>query len=565
MNFKRSLAAFCLIAAAFVCISCAAATDANDTAITNSDNNATIIEENSETALNANENLQEAFDGDEAILSGSEITPEVTEIETEGDYNTGRAVFQLTDKDTDEPLDDVEVVLSFQCPGGLCQANEWTDEDGMVAFNFCDLTYIDENYMQTALPAGTYTACLTVDDDYISNESYYTTITVTSTEDSKIKPMVTEFNTGGDYETDQAVFRLTNFNTDEPLSYVKVNLVLPCPGGNCEVVSWTDDDGTATFDLYDLKYIDENHRQTELAEGTYKAYLSVDDEDISNETYTTYIEVTREIIPQIDNMASDSPITVIINPVSLSTSYQSGKYFTAKVTDSKTGKALSGVEITLTTYTGKTSKTVTLKSNGNGIVKYLSSKLDVGTHKVVLDVKKSNHYIGKTATGSIKITRAALKVSAPKVTKQYRKAGKFKVTVKNRESGKAVKGVKIIIKIYTGKKAKKIIRKTNANGQVSFSTKSLKKGNHKVVIIVKKTSKYKKASAKSSVRIVKKSSGHKKAKKSSSKKSSSKSSDSFIKRYYVFTSRSANSYNNSIYAPPSYAPQFYNPPHYGYY
>ena len=84
------------------------------------------------------------------------------------------------------------------------------------------------------------------------------------------------------------------------------------------------------------------------------------------------------------------------------------------------------------------------------------------------------------------------------------KAGKFKVTVKNKASGKAVKGLKVIIKVYTGKKAKKIVRKTNSKGQVSFSTKSLAKGKHKIVITVKKTSKYKKASAKSSVKIVKK-------------------------------------------------------------
>ena len=147
------------------------------------------------------------------------------------------------------------------------------------------------------------------------------------------------------------------------------------------------------------------------------------------------------------------------------------------------------------------------------------------------------------------------------MTRYYKKAGKFKVTVKNKASGKAVKGLKVIIKAYTGKKAKKIVRKTNSKGQVSFSTKSLSKGKHKIVITVKKTSKYKKASAKSSVKIVKK------TKKSSSKKSSSSSSGSgsYILRYYAFTSRSGNPYSSSIYAPQSYAPQYYSTPSYGYY
>lgn len=444
MKYKKGLLAFCLIMAVFVCISGAAASDANDTATAGSDNineNAIAIEDNSEDVLNTDENPIEASDDDDAVVSESLITPYVSEISTDIEYDTGHAIFKLTDYYTDEPLEYVEVVMSFQCPGGLSQTSAWTDEDGIVEFGYYDLTYIDEEYNEGEMPSGTYTVELSVDDYSISDEPYYTSITVTG-------------------------------------------------------------------------------------------------------------------VPVYDPMT-----TVTITPAALSTSYQSGAYFKAKVTDSKTREVLEGVEVILKVYTGKNAKTVTLTSDANGIVKYSSSKLSLGTHKVVLDVKKSEYYSGKSVTSSIKITKGVLKISAPKVTRYYKKAGKFKVTVKNKASGKAVKGLKVIIKVYTGKKAKKIVRKTNSKGQVSFSTKSLSKGKHKIMITVKKTSKYKKASAKSSVKIVKK------TKKSSGKKSSSSSSGSgsYILRYYAFTSASANPYSSSIYAPQSYAPQYYSTPSYGYY
>lgn len=445
MKYKTGLLAICMIMAVLVCISGVMAGDANDTAMASSDNineNAIAIEENGEASLNTDENPIEASNDDETVVSDPLITPKVSEISTDIEYGTGKAIFKLTDYDTDEPLNYVEVVMSYQCPGGPSQASAWTDEDGIVEFGYYDLTYIDEDYIVGDLPSGIYTVQLSVDEYYISDEPYYTSITVTG-------------------------------------------------------------------------------------------------------------------VPVYDPMT-----TVTITPAALSTSYQSGAYFKAKVTDSKTKEALDGVEVILKVYTGKNAKTVTLTSDGDGIVKYSSSQLNIGTHKVVLEVKKSDYYSGKSVTSSIKITKGVLKISAPKVTRYYKKAGKFKVTVKNKASGKAVKGLKVIIKVYTGKKAKKIVRKTNSKGQVSFSTKSLAKGKHKIVITVKKTSKYKKASAKSSVKIVKK------AKKSSSKKSSSSSSSSsgsYIIRYYAFTSRSGNPYSSSIYAPQSYAPQYYNPPSYGYY
>ena len=60
------------------------------------------------------------------------------------------------------------------------------------------------------------------------------------------------------------------------------------------------------------------------------------------------------------------------------------------------------------------------------------------------------------------------------------------------------------MKVYTGKKVKTYKVKTNKNGIAGFSTKSLSKSKHKVVVSVKSNKFYKSAKAKGSVKISKK-------------------------------------------------------------
>lgn len=105
--------------------------------------------------------------------------------------------------------------------------------------------------------------------------------------------------------------------------------------------------------------------------------------------------------------------------------------------------------------------------------------------------------VGAISTASAASTKVTLKVSAPKVTNEYKKSQTFKVTVKNKKTGNALKNVKANIKI--GKKT--FNKKTNKKGIISINTKSLKKGTYKVTIKIKASKKYKKASAKSTIKI----------------------------------------------------------------
>lgn len=203
----------------------------------------------------------------------------------------------------------------------------------------------------------------------------------------------------------------------------------------------------------------------------------------------------------IDNSIHDAVKSVSLTPSKLSTTYGSGKYFKVKAVDSKTKKPAGNIKLLLKVCTDNKSKKASIKTDSNGIAKYSVSKLNVGKYKIIINVKDSN-IASKVKTSSIKIKKAKLKISAPKVTNYYKASKLFKVTVKNKESNKVMKGIKVLIKIFTGNNYKKYSLKTNKNGVVKINIKSLAKGKHKVTVNVKESSKIKKASAKSTISTV---------------------------------------------------------------
>ena len=102
----------------------------------------------------------------------------------------------------------------------------------------------------------------------------------------------------------------------------------------------------------------------------------------------------------------------------------------------------------------------------------------------------------------IKISKAKVTISAPKITSYYKESKKYKITVKNRESKKPMKNIRLLIKVYTGKKYKKYSLKTDKNGIAGFNMKSLAKGKHNVVISIKATSKVNSVFSKTYIKTV---------------------------------------------------------------
>ncbi|WP_295611479.1 cyclophilin-like fold protein [uncultured Methanobrevibacter sp.] len=199
---------------------------------------------------------------------------------------------------------------------------------------------------------------------------------------------------------------------------------------------------------------------------------------------------------------SAEPESISLSVSKLSTTYESGKYFKVKAIDSKTKKPVVNVKLILKVYSGKKYKKVTAATDSNGIAKYYASNLGIGTHKVTINVKDSKKFLSKIKYSSIKISRAKLKISAPKITGYYNESKRYKIAVKNRESKKPMKSIKVMIKVFTGKNYKKYSLKTDKKGIVSFNMKSLPKGKHNVVINIKSTSKVKSAVLKTYIKTI---------------------------------------------------------------
>lgn len=282
----------------------------------------------------------------------------------------------------------------------------------------------------------------------------------------------------------------TYYNSDEKFN-VKVMTDNGNPAGNVKVAinvytgsnyntytETSNSNGVASFAVSNLDL------------GKHKVVISsADPLNAVASSVTSSIEITK--------------ISVKLTPAALSTTYGSGKTFQIKVVNSKTKNAIGNVKLALKVYTGKNYKTVTVTTNSNGYAKYAASTLGIGTHKVIASVKDKKHFTASSKKSSVTIKQATLTVSAPKTTNEYKKSQLFRVTVKNKQTGKAMKGVKVAVKVYTGSNYKIYNVKTDSNGIASINTKDLSKASHNVVISVKKTAKYKAASAKSTITIIK--------------------------------------------------------------
>ena len=163
--------------------------------------------------------------------------------------------------------------------------------------------------------------------------------------------------------------------------------------------------------------------------------------------------------------------------------YKGGKYFTVKLTNTKNKKPIYDAKVNIKLFI---SKNRYYNYNGNtgmnGQLKLLLDNLKPGKYKIVIACADSKNYAAKEITSKIVIKKAPAKLAPKKLTAKKGAKKYFKVTVKNKKTKKVIKGVKVKIKVYTGKKAKTYTAKTNAKGIAKISSAKLKVGKHKVVV-----------------------------------------------------------------------------------
>ena len=250
----------------------------------------------------------------------------------------------------------------------------------------------------------------------------------------------------------------------------------------------------------------DSHENVEAVEAADDANSLLEDnsnENVLEETSNNIMSLNTQDTSVLSSNESDSSVSNVNsneNTVSSSNSvvkiptkvyapaktikYKKNTYYKIKVLDDD-GKPLKKVVLKVKVFTGKKSKTYSLKTSSTGIAKLKTKSLALGTHKITITTNNKKYKISKTTKIVIKKnvpkTAEKLSVSAPVTYVNYKTSSYFTVKVKNSYAD-PVKKLKLKVKVFSGKKAKTYSLKTDKNGAVKIQTKKLSLGTHKVSI-----------------------------------------------------------------------------------
>ena len=195
------------------------------------------------------------------------------------------------------------------------------------------------------------------------------------------------------------------------------------------------------------------------------------------------------------NIADDRIATALTatNPTVYLQAIEKGSKYQITLKDDS-GKAIAGKEITVS-FNGATYKATT---DANGIATFTLKATKTGSLKATISFAGDDTYKAASKTATVKITKEASKITAKKKTfKAKTKTKKYAITLKSK-SGKAIKKVKVTIKV----KGKTYKATTNAKGKATFKiTKLTKKGKHTATVKFAGNKYFNKASKKVKITI----------------------------------------------------------------
>lgn len=243
-------------------------------------------------------------------------------------------------------------------------------------------------------------------------------------------------------------------------------------------------DGAPVSGAYVLVVIDGDTKNPYLFQTNSKGQVSFSASlDVGKHKVAIYSADNRYDAAQVTKTITVKKASAKITAKKVTAYYKGGKYLTVKLTNTKNKKGIFNAKINIKIFV---SKNRYYNYNGNtgmnGQIKVLLDSLKPGSYKVVVSGADSKNFKAKQVTTKIVIKKAPAKLTPKKLTAKKGAKKYFKVTVKNKKTKKVIKGVKVKIKVYTGKKAKTYTVKTNAKGIAQISVKKLKVGKHKVVV-----------------------------------------------------------------------------------
>ena len=195
----------------------------------------------------------------------------------------------------------------------------------------------------------------------------------------------------------------------------------------------------------------------------------------------------------LDNKMNE--ITLLkVTSKKLVTTYLSGKTLKIKVLTVPSSKPAVRVLLLAVAKSSKKTYSLPIITNSKGIATIKASKLNAGKYKITVyetfcilgSDPGDERYIkvpGVLTTTTLKVKKTKAIVKAPKVKFKYKKSKYFKVAIKHKSTKKPLSGIKLKLKVYTGKKYKTYTVKTNKKGVAKFNTKRLSYGKHNVKVM----------------------------------------------------------------------------------
>ena len=186
----------------------------------------------------------------------------------------------------------------------------------------------------------------------------------------------------------------------------------------------------------------------------------------------------------VDLSITVNKATATIKASKVTVGLKKGSLWEIRLVDSKSGKPIGNMKLTLKVYTGKKYKKVSVTTNSKGIATYKTKSLTKGTHKIVVSGSHKS-YNFNTLTSSIKVIKQ--KDLKFKVKKKVSFDGST-ISITTKYKNKPINGVKLKVLVYNGKKLVKTVSlktktREKTKGVCGWGTNKLTVGSHKIVIM----------------------------------------------------------------------------------
>lgn len=292
--------------------------------------------------------------------------------------------------------------------------------------------------------------------------------------DSKANATITPLNLEIAYKSGKASVKLTDLNNN-PLTNEKIDLKVV---GNISSVTsnQTDKNGIATFNFKDITY-------AELVDGSLSRYPL----NIGNYSIKLDLKGGNYVADTVSGTLTVKKSTANIDVKNLNVDFGSNESFTIKLTNSETGMPIANEYLKIKLLNAADDYFLYL-TDSEGKVQIKVNQFSPGNYMFNVAVANDDYIQASPKYANVTINELPKKLSISGVSKKFKNSGQIILKVKDKTTGKYVSGVKLQIKVFTGKKYKtfnlvtKKSKKINNAIGVLLKTNKFSTGTHKVTV-----------------------------------------------------------------------------------